>query len=624
MEYESQLILAQELEHNGDLQAASKVYTRLLSQKSIENKHGEIFYEFACFLFRRNFYDEALQMFIKAYEYNFQCDHVLNLIDEAYYVPNIEDFKNRYKKNTSALLKKDSSINIISFDALILKLIPVSDEKFYIFDIEEQKFLGVFDLNDNAQDTTILTNANQPQTCFWHEYRVDRLKDIFRNNQSLSFYLIYDDIEEFFSYLTILSLDELIQEERLTLFFSLIDFVCFFGSKPLQLPQEVVNEPITGRFSSYLRFLRYINDEGAKENIVQPVLSFSYPLQKIEVTPWKKGKNSIILSFCIPTYQRGGRALAAVQHVLQLASSPIEVIVCDNASVDDDGSYHEIATIKDKRLKYYRNDENIGFAKNWLKTIEHAQGKYVFIISDEDLVNIEVVPKILSMLHKEKKIAALKGSMQPIDSQVENYSCSLQLDTALFQKGYEALINCAFRFNYISGAIYNRELILEHQLYIPLAQGIERHSAYPHLYLEALLCTVGNFKLLEDVVCWEGKANQTISMQVQRYKYTYSYEGRLEQHFLFSQIISEMFVRLPGLNIIQKANLYLKCCEKTAYLISRVNGKFYVEEGRNLALLLENAYYYCMAVAGLLFENIHLKDKLQIEIQRVFKDQWVV
>ena len=113
----------------------------------------------------------------------------------------------------------------------------------------------------------------------------------------------------------------------------------------------------------------------------------------------------MILSICIPTYNR----LDCLDNCLNsifIASQNVknfkfEVCVSDNNSIKDP------IEIIDKYKKYYkitynRNNENLGFALNAIKTVKISKGKYAWLIGNDDLI----LPNTLNELQKifEKNI----------------------------------------------------------------------------------------------------------------------------------------------------------------------------------------------------------------------------
>lgn len=92
-------------------------------------------------------------------------------------------------------------------------------------------------------------------------------------------------------------------------------------------------------------------------------------------------KMDILLSICIPTYNRGSIVYECVKNCLKNDIEWIEVVVTDNCSSDDTRALLE--TIDDRRFKYIRNDETIGVV-NVAKTLHDGSGLFRYLLGDED------------------------------------------------------------------------------------------------------------------------------------------------------------------------------------------------------------------------------------------------
>ncbi len=108
---------------------------------------------------------------------------------------------------------------------------------------------------------------------------------------------------------------------------------------------------------------------------------------------------SIILSICMPNYNGGERIVANVKHILNCGREDIEIVISDNVSTD--ASVTELKKIKDRRLKLFQNEENIGSLKNGVKALQHGSGKYLMLLLDRDILQIEYLGTYINMLKKE-------------------------------------------------------------------------------------------------------------------------------------------------------------------------------------------------------------------------------
>lgn len=102
------------------------------------------------------------------------------------------------------------------------------------------------------------------------------------------------------------------------------------------------------------------------------------------------------LSFCIPTYNKADIIFDRVMRILQYSGNDIEVVVTDDGSTDN--TSERLHQIEDDRFKYFRNASNIGFARNVIKSMEHASGDYLMYLSDRDIVITDTIPALIQRL----------------------------------------------------------------------------------------------------------------------------------------------------------------------------------------------------------------------------------
>lgn len=95
-------------------------------------------------------------------------------------------------------------------------------------------------------------------------------------------------------------------------------------------------------------------------------------------------KNKTFFSITIPTYNRSGKLLVTIQSILAQDFKNFEIIVVDNNSSDN--TKELIDSLKDKRIKYFKNPVNIGVIKNIQKAIDYSTGQYLLFQSDDDFM----------------------------------------------------------------------------------------------------------------------------------------------------------------------------------------------------------------------------------------------
>ena len=89
-----------------------------------------------------------------------------------------------------------------------------------------------------------------------------------------------------------------------------------------------------------------------------------------------------VVSVCIPTFNRRGYLTEAVESVLAQSFGDFELVISDNASTDD--TAEAVLSFGDPRIRYFRNDRNIGMPANWLNAVANAVGRYCVFLGDDD------------------------------------------------------------------------------------------------------------------------------------------------------------------------------------------------------------------------------------------------
>ena len=94
--------------------------------------------------------------------------------------------------------------------------------------------------------------------------------------------------------------------------------------------------------------------------------------------------NKIIVSVVLPTYNRAYLLSGAISSVLNQTFQDFELIIVDDGSTDNTKEVVENFQKKDNRIKYIRNEENLGIQKTLNKGIGMSEGKYIARIDDDD------------------------------------------------------------------------------------------------------------------------------------------------------------------------------------------------------------------------------------------------
>lgn len=108
------------------------------------------------------------------------------------------------------------------------------------------------------------------------------------------------------------------------------------------------------------------------------------------------------LSICIPTYNRAQFLDELLEKIITQINvedifDAVEILVSDNNSIDET---YLIAEKYKHNIRYFKNLENIGPDANFLKLFEKAQGDYIWLPGDDDLIRSDTIRFLLKSIEK--------------------------------------------------------------------------------------------------------------------------------------------------------------------------------------------------------------------------------
>jgi len=109
------------------------------------------------------------------------------------------------------------------------------------------------------------------------------------------------------------------------------------------------------------------------------------------------------VSVIIPTFNRAEMVCGAINSILNQTLKDFEIIVVDNCSIDNTESV--IKSYNDKRIRYFRHQNNGILAVNMNYGMKQARGEYIAFCDDDDIWMPDKLEKQLAEFEKDDKIA---------------------------------------------------------------------------------------------------------------------------------------------------------------------------------------------------------------------------
>ncbi len=111
------------------------------------------------------------------------------------------------------------------------------------------------------------------------------------------------------------------------------------------------------------------------------------------------------VSILIPVYNRADIICATLDSAVNQTYRDIEVVVVDNQSTDDTFEVITDYAAEHPCVRVFRNEANLGPARNWRRCLDNARGTYVKILWSDDLIAPTFVEKCLPFLEGNDDVA---------------------------------------------------------------------------------------------------------------------------------------------------------------------------------------------------------------------------
>lgn len=172
-------------------------------------------------------YKISYTMFHDLYNQGIFKENILEIMEEAFYAPNMKLMKAHYKKNC-ALLEKYPYLfrkDFLKFEDLPIKFYPFDDTSYTPYYPAEERFGAYIDFKDTVIKHYFFKDLEKPilATDVTSQYELEYLRDNVRRSEDVAkenhIYLHYTSWAEFCSYLPCLNMKPLLEEQKMVFLF---------------------------------------------------------------------------------------------------------------------------------------------------------------------------------------------------------------------------------------------------------------------------------------------------------------------------------------------------------------------------------------------------------------------
>lgn len=172
------------------------------------------------------------------------------------------------------------------------------------------------------------------------------------------------------------------------------------------------------------------------------------------------------LSICIATRNRCELLLETISSALSQVGNGVEIVVVDGASSDDTPRAMARLAAEDRRVRYFREEENGGIDRDYDKAVTYATGTYCWLMSDDDWFLPGAIKRVLEVTADDPSLIIVDAEVRDACQSELLLERRLELNSdRVFGPGeLEALfVATARQLSFIGAAIVRRSLWLARQ-----------------------------------------------------------------------------------------------------------------------------------------------------------------
>lgn len=214
------------------------------------------------------------------------------------------------------------------------------------------------------------------------------------------------------------------------------------------------------------------------------------------------------ISIGLPVYN-GARFLPqALESLLGQSFSDIELIVSDNASSDSTQDICTEYAMRDARIRYVRQNVNIGAMRNWNFVAKQARGKYFKWSSASDYCAPDMLARCFAAMEAESDIVLCYGQTCLVDQEtgeLTEYTGNIEIMEDRPHERFSKLCGSLKLNNAYGGLIRTNAL---HRT------KLNRFYSGGDIILMAELALMGRFRLLPQTLLYRRMGRETSSNEL--------------------------------------------------------------------------------------------------------------
>lgn len=157
------------------------------------------------------------------------------------------------------------------------------------------------------------------------------------------------------------------------------------------------------------------------------------------------------VSVCIPIFNGEKYIRDALHSVLQQNYQDFEVVIVDNSSTDRTALLVAEFSSQVGKVRFFRNEKNIGLAGNLNRCLEYASGDYIKYLCVDDLLIPGCLERMVAGLDAHPAVSLVCGGRLSINASGHTFGQQSYSRRDAIIPGHKVISGCLFGGNFIGG-----------------------------------------------------------------------------------------------------------------------------------------------------------------------------
>lgn len=146
-----------------------------------------------------------------------------------------------------------------------------------------------------------------------------------------------------------------------------------------------------------------------------------------------------VISVCVPCYDRPDMLKQLISSFLKQKYKKKELIISDDSP--GDSLKKVVESVGNADIKYFKNAQNLGYCKNFLKSMERAEGDYIVMLGDDDVFQSpDSLGRYVQVFDKYPKVSYVYSNLVQFSNKLKiEYLADIFSEDRLFERGEDAM-----------------------------------------------------------------------------------------------------------------------------------------------------------------------------------------